>query len=182
MAFSAALTRIGKGDRLPPPTAFERGGLLTVLARILMLVACVPLLQPTGFCVCKARGFDRPSPVRESVEVQPQGHSAGKKTGCTCSECSPPGQGRITTTPAAPDLPVSPSPTDDHLPGCPASPGADSLKWVDPTPQIVTVLALPAPVTLPTAEPALSVLPPASPAARWSSSPPLYLSHCSLVI
>ncbi len=157
---------------------------MTVLARILMLVACVPLLQPTGFCVCKARGFggSSPVPVRETVEVQAPAHSAGKKAGCTCSDCSPPGKGRTTTTPAAPTPPVRPSPTDDHLPGCPASPGADSLKWVDPSPQLVTVLALPALVTLLTAEPTLTVPPAVPTSARWSSSPPLYLSHCSLVI
>lgn len=157
---------------------------MTVLARILMLVACGPLLQPTGYCVCKAGGFGGPSsvPVRESVEVQPQGHAAGKKAGCTCSECAPAGKGRITTTPTAPTPPAGPSPVKDHLPGCPASPGADSLKWVDPSPQLVTVLALPTLVTLLTAEPALTVPPPASTPARWSSSPPLYLSHCSLVI
>lgn len=157
---------------------------MTVLARILMLVACGPLLQPTGFCVCKAGGFDGPSsvPAQGAVEVQSHGHAADKKAGCTCSECAPVGKGRTTTSPAVPTPPGGPSPVKDHLPGCPASPGADSLKWVDPSPQLVTVLALPALVTLLTPEPALTVPPPASPAARWSSSPPLYLSHCSLVI
>lgn len=155
---------------------------MTVLARILMLVACGPLLQPAGFCVCKARGFDGSSPVREMVEVHPHGHLAGKKAGCTCSECAPAGKERTTKTPAAPTPPASPSPTDDHLPGCPASPGADSLKWVDPTPQLVTILALPAVVSLLPMEPALHVPLPPFPVAPWSSSPPLYLSHCSLVI
>ena len=158
---------------------------MTVLARILMLVACGPLLQPTGFCVCKAGGFGGPSsvPAQGAVEVQSHDHAAGKKAGCTCSECSPIGKGRITTTPTAPTPPAGPTPVKDHLPGCPASPGADSLKWVDPSPQLVTVLALPALDTLLTAEPALTVLPLAVPtSARWSSSPPLYLSHCSLVI
>ena len=155
---------------------------MTVVARILMLVACMPLLQPPGVCVCKAGGVDGPSPVQESVEVQPQGHSAGNRTGCTCSECAPVVKGRTaaTLTPSSP--PASPSPADDHLPGCPASPGADSLKWVDPSPHLVTVLALPVLVTLTITEPVLTVQPVVPASARWSSSPPLYLSHCSLVI
>lgn len=155
---------------------------MTVLARILMLVACVPLLQPTGFCVCKSDGWGRPSPVRGSVEVQADSHSAARKADCTCSHCAPSAKNRTAAIPSAPTPPAGPSPTDNHLPGCPASPGADSLKWVDPTPQVVTVLALPALVSLPTAEPALTAAPPTLPAARCSSFPPLYLSHCSLVI
>lgn len=159
-----------------------RGRLLTVLARILMLVACGPLLQPAGYCVCKADGFGGSSPVRGSVEVQPPDHAAGKKAGCTCSDCTSPGKSRITTTPTAPTPPAGPTPVKDHLPGCPASPGADSLKWVDPTPQVVTVLALPALVCLPAFNPALTAAAPTFPVVRWWSSPPLYLSHCSLVI
>lgn len=156
---------------------------MPVLARILMLVACGPLLQPTGYCVCKAGGFGGPSsvPVRGTSEV-PHNSSTGKKAGCTCSHCAAPAEGQPAGDPVAQTPPAKPSPADDHLPGCPASPGADSLKWVDPSPQVVVVLALLEVVVIHAAEPA-SVVPQAAPtSARYSSSPPLYLSHCSLVI
>jgi hypothetical protein len=138
-----------------------------------MLLACGPLLAPSGLCVCKAGRPGGAVAVRASVEVPPTAPKM-KRSGCTCCDSAPVAKSRST-------LPPKPSPTDDHLPGCPASPGADSLKWVEASPQVVVVQALLEIVAL-VAEPAPVVPRVSLTSARWSSSPPLYLSHCALVI
>jgi hypothetical protein len=156
---------------------------LAILARILMLVACVPLLQPTGFCVCKADWSGRTLPSQD-VRSQTNSLPAPQKTGC----CSQHTAKESTTTSATTESSVPaphpcPAPADDdHLPGCPASVGVDRFKWVEPVQSPAEALP-PAEVTaflhLEVAAPATRPIPP-SPNA--SSSPPLYLSHCSLVI
>ncbi len=67
------------------------------------------------------------------------------------------------------------------MPGCPASPGPDSLKWVEPAPQFVAVLALPA-ITLLIAEPTPAVATSVPNTSHRPTDPPLYLSHCALVL
>ena len=159
---------------------------MAVLVRVLMLVACVPLLFPTGFCVCKVSGSGGLSPLSSlnPVEARPDSPPIPRKVGC-CSRCAQSddssertSSSRLVNLPP----PASPPPVEDHVPGCPASPGADSLKWVDPTSQVVAVLALPAVVMFPVIEPAATAPLSSTPSNRWPSSPPLYLSHCSLVI
>jgi hypothetical protein len=139
-----------------------------------MLVACGPLLLPTGVCVCHAA--ERGGGPQALIVDPPSNPPAVRKNRC-CSKCV---TATVDTRPVA-VAPESPRPARDHLPGCPASPTADSLKWVDPTPHLTVVLALPV-VTLLTAEPAPSTVRPAPVPARRPSAPPLYLSHCALVI
>lgn len=140
---------------------------MPVLARLLMLVACVPLLQPTGFCACKLGGA-APTPPRQNTAATPP------KAGC-CShrhapECDD-------------DSAPRPAPADDrHLPGCPASVGVDHFKWAEPTEPVAAAplpVESPAPYCLPVTTPA-----PARPvtSANWPSSPPIYLAHCTLVV
>src|SRR6266545_3475883 len=74
---------------------------LLVIVRILMLAACLPLLLPTGFCLCK-------------LGLEP--HSTPPHAGDSTSDRE---------DPLAPD-------DDSHTPGCPASHGADQLKWIEP--------------------------------------------------
>ncbi|MCU0705200.1 MAG: hypothetical protein MUF18_14600, partial [Fimbriiglobus sp.] len=80
--------------------------------------------------------------------------------------------------------PPAPSPhDDDHAPGCPAATvGSDRLQWVEPTADTTPVTVLVAFVgvgVLP--QPGLC-RPPYRHAHVRSCSPPLYLTHCSLVI
>lgn len=156
---------------------------MSILARILMLVACVPLLQPPGFCVCKAGGPVRTS-SSQAVAGQSNTNLAPLKNGC-CTQ-------RNIQIAAKPDLSEHtepapqpcPAPADDnHMPGCPASPGVDRFKWVEPAQSVAQ--------TLPPLEAGtflhFEVVTPVTarsrpPAANWPSSPPIYLSHCSLVI
>jgi hypothetical protein len=157
--------------------------MLSILARFLMLVACVPLLQPTGFCVCKAGVPSRTSPSQDATG-QTDSRPALQKTGC----CSQRNAQDCHTKSDATEFPVSaphpcPAPADDdHLPGCPASVGVDRFKWVEPVQSFADALP-PVEVTaflpLEVAAPAANLIPPST---NSSSSPPLYLSHCSLVI
>jgi hypothetical protein len=139
-----------------------------------MILACGPLLLPTGVCVCHAA--ERGGRPQASAVDTPTNPPAVRKSRC-CSKCvTAPVDERPTAV-----APEAPRPADDHLPGCPASPAADSLKWVDPTPQLAAVLALPVAPLL-TAEPLPTPVQPSPVSVRWPSSPPLYLMHCALVI
>ena len=142
---------------------------LSILARVLMWMACLPLLQPTGLCICKGGGYTRAQPHQQA---DPD-HTTSAD--CSCRGCR---IGRDHTPPAR-----APARDDDsHIPGCPASPGVDRYKWADPTPSLHSPLP---PVALVTVLPDLSAAKPikfAACAVTWPSDPPLYLSHCTLVI
>lgn len=106
-----------------------------------MLAACLPLLLPTGFCLCKF-GLA----VHPQVFGDPPGHH------------------------------------DDHAPGCPGSHGADQLKWVEPP---GFAIAVPPLVEGDVVAPPLLTSVFVSPLDHdgpWPSAPPLFISHCALVI
>ncbi|MDB5309313.1 MAG: hypothetical protein JWO38_3515 [Gemmataceae bacterium] len=154
---------------------------MSILARVLMLVACVPLLQPTGFCLCKAGERGHPSPSgQEPVEAGHTGPAVLNETGC-CSHRHCTGDAAARSGEPAP--PPCPVPQDDsHTPGCPASAGVDRFKWVEPTaspvhllPPVEVVRGLPLEVVL-VSGPSITT------SANWASAPPLYLAHCTLVI
>ena len=158
---------------------------LAILVRILMLVACVPLLQPTGFCVCNAAGSgNTTSPSLEPTEARTHSPTAPHKIGC-CSHHDIDSEANK-SAPSDSDRPAPcPTPRDDdhHMPGCPASAGVDRYKWVEPVQSFAQTLpALDVGTFLPL-EFALPVAArPIPSAAVWPSSPPIYLTHCSLLI
>ena len=154
------------------------------LSRVLMLVACVPLLQPTGFCVCKAGEWQRASPHQEPIAVSSHVQVAAQKTGCCSQRCTTDEATETATTPTEPVPHPCPSPgDDDHMPGCPASVGVDRFKWVEPAQSIAQTLP---PLDVGTFLPLEVVQPvtvrPIPPAANLPLSLPIYLSHCALVI
>lgn len=158
--------------------------MLAIFARVLMLVACVPLLQPTGYCVCKAGEWRGTSLHRESVAATSHSPATAPKGGCCSQRHTADDADQSVSSPATPAPPPCPLPDDDrHLPGCPASAGVDRFKWVEPAQSVAQTLP---PVEVGTALPLESLVPAASrpvpPAAPWPSSPPIYLTHCSLVI
>lgn len=150
-----------------------------------MLAACGPLLLPTGFCTCKAGAADRVTHSGEKASTPAHTEIASShKTGCCSKHHSAPGVAK--SVPAPPDEPrqaPGPIPHDDHSPGCPAaSPVADRPHGSDPSPERTDIAdAAPlaggrlAPST--TARRATPVV-----GRNWPCSPPLYLSHCALVI
>ncbi|MFO0937560.1 MAG: hypothetical protein U0798_13700 [Gemmataceae bacterium] len=78
---------------------------------------------------------------------------------------------------------VPPAPVDDHVPGCPASIGADQFKWVEPAGTFAQAVLPAALVSWQSWEmDLLSVVRSIPSDAPPPSSSPLYVMHCSLVI
>ena len=149
-----------------------------------MLVACVPLLQPPGFCVCKAAGPGRvSSPWQGPAEARTPGSTPPQKVGC-CSHRDDASEATRTAPSFDPDRPAPcPTPDGDHLPGCPASAGVDRFKWVEPAQSFAQTLPPPdVGSSLPLEFVPPVAVRPVSPDADWPASPPIYLSHCSLVV
>lgn len=153
---------------------------LSILGRVLMLVACVPLLLPPGYCMCKAgdTGCTPPLTKAAGAITQPPSHKA---EGCSHRHVA-----QNNSTAEAPgdqpsQEPAAPTP-HDHNPGCPAaSPAVERLQWSEPTPG-ATVALLPATFVVIALAPTVVSRPTDPPGTHRPVSLPLYLSHCSLVI
>lgn len=145
-----------------------------------MLVACVPLLLPTGFCICKAGETSyTPSHVEAAGAITPQ--PSHKAEGCSHGHAAQNNRTAEAPGDQPPQEPVAPTP-HDHSPGCPAaSPAVERLQWSEPTPG-ATVALLPATFVVVALAPTVVSRPPAPPGSHRPVSLPLYLSHCSLVI
>lgn len=151
-----------------------------MLTQLLTLAACVPLLLPPGVCLCKAG--DRPRARAALAQARDAGPVAlldgpcCKKCQCAAPAATPSSHRGRHPTPR-------PAPTEDpHLPGCPASPAADASKWVEPTQTVANILPPLQIVAFLPVEVTVAARPPVPASANWPSSPPLYLSHCSLVV
>ncbi|QEL20372.1 hypothetical protein PX52LOC_07465 [Limnoglobus roseus] len=112
-----------------------------LLVRVLLLVACGPLLVPAGFCVCHA---DEPHPVGESQ--LPDSH-------------------------------------DDHQPDCPASAQVDAYQpSLSVQSSLIDPGLTPESLVFATLDVLKVVRPRLVPSDCHVPSPPLYVSHCALVI
>lgn len=154
-----------------------RSRILFIASRILMLAACLPLLQPSGFCICKAAVDTSLSTYR--VEQSLAKETPKPRKSCCCKHL----HDGDALAPAIPTVPTSPGPDDDsHSPGCPASSGIDRLNWVEPLAAFDSV-ASPIDVLSIVSIQTTSTLPCTVDAnGRWPASPPLFLLNCSLVI
>lgn len=152
---------------------------MATLARVLMLVACVPLLQPPGFCICKTAARARARAVTLAPVKAEAPHAPSSDCGCRqCKIGQPPTHSTESSEPSTP----TPTPDESHLPGCPASPGVDRFKWVEPVQSLVHDLPSVEVLTFLHIEVVGPAALPSRTPATWPSSPPFYLSHCSLVI
>lgn len=156
---------------------------MAILARLLMLVASVPLLFPPGYCICKSGGGERVGATGHGPVVAQRADSSARSPSGCCGNRNCAGDHERRTPAGESKSRPGPAPQDnDHMPGCPAAAGADASKWVEPSqtlahtlPPLVVVVVLPVDV-------AGRRRPPVATPTNWPSSPPLYLSHCSLVI
>ena len=147
---------------------------LQILARFLMLLACVPLLQPPGVCICKTGALDCVSTLGAKVELNENDDS--KPTCCNRHRTLD----RNSSIPTPQPRPVPPD--DSHQPGCPASAGVDRFKWVEPTATTVE-FTFSIELVARQAFEKLTVSVARFPIDSVShASPPLFLSHCSFVI
>jgi hypothetical protein len=132
--------------------------LTAFLAKLLTLVACLPLLLPTGVCLCDA-GLERCAKT-----------AAADSHDC-CSDCQD----------SDDDTPVQPAPCNEHLPACPAatpevSHWIKTVSWLtfDVVPTVVSQIAVPIDAGSSATTAHVS-------AAFWPSAPPRYVAHCSLL-
>lgn len=153
---------------------------MAILVRVLMLVACGPLLVPPGYCICKAGVTSCTPPLRESVEVRGT-ESISSHSTARCSHRHDAPKAAHDFTP--PGEPTPPAPHDDHAPGCPAATvGGERLQWVEPTADTTPVAVRAAFVGFVLVPEMGGCLPPDRHVVNRPCSPPLYLTHCSLVI
>lgn len=144
---------------------------MSIMVRFLMLVACLPLLLPSLFCICKADVEKRASQDHVRVDIVA---STQTIDGCSHHRCPKP----VPTDPHS-----APAPLEDHKPVCPfASAIVENLQWTEPTVTEIGVLNVADFAGVP-----LFSMTPARHSVDFSvgnsqSSPPLYLSHCSFVI
>ena len=116
---------------------------MDLLSRCLMLVACLPLLQPTGTCICRG-GELRFSKTSAKTTACPHLQHVSSKI--CCRQCSKTEQVQHSTSnlQTTKSKDPTPNPTDEqHLPGCPASTGADGLKWIEPTTMTAVFSSIP---------------------------------------
>lgn len=158
--------------------------MLSKLARFLMLVACVPLLQPPGLCTCEAgdSGTVTSHQEADAAEATVPSRSTSHET-AHCSHR----HAAQDTDPSADAGPGRRHPTparhDDHGPGCPAATaGVERLPWSELAPDPTSALPPTTCTGVRLAPATTRCRPVISPATHYPSALPFYLSHCSLVI
>ena len=148
---------------------------------LLLLAVGLPMLMPPGVCVCQFVPYEpggAAEPARTvDVSAALQDSADAQRCGCCRRDRS---SGGDFTHGAAPAKNPGPVP-GKHWPGCPAAIGAAPVKVAVPAP---TPFQPDAPACLFVAHTAEPRLPSVS--ADFTSTapaaPPLYLSHCTLLI
>ena len=153
-----------------------------VRAVVTFLVA-VPMLMPPGMCICQfaPTGMAAAGTRTIAARAPAVAHSSDAGRNCRCDSCreQAPALGGHEPTPAG--SPTHPQP-DRHSPGCPALLGDTPTKMAapaltlhldaDPVPSFVSAVVETSRVQGRDRDAAV----------RTDSSPPLFLSHCSLLI
>jgi hypothetical protein len=147
---------------------------LPILIRFLMLMACGPLLLPSGVCVCHAGERVRAT-TSEAAPVE-----VAKKPARCCQRCPSEVENPSVTSPPTEQHPTSPPTDGPHAPGCPASLSVDRVQQGVTAEQFVLTSPVVVWVISPVAVRGHDGSPVVPSVCRLSS--PLYLSHCSLVI
>lgn len=158
--------------------------------RALVLLLILPmLLMPPGVCICQfvSIGNATAAPVPTSPSHNPPvGQASDPLPGCTCDSCR-----RARTASAVPEgvddqptqLPEQPSApgSGKHWPGCPAAVGDLPLNAAAPPVKVQADFVVAASFFTPITE---TVVSPhrAAPFLSPTSSPPLFISHCTLLI
>ncbi len=152
------------------------------MARVLVLLLILPpLLMPPGMCICQFTPVANASPVSTipAERRSAASHTQSPKKDCACDSCRSRGAVAGHDNELPPREPVR-GPTE-HWPGCPAA--ADSL----PLSLVLPTLTLEADFTF-ASEFVTATGEVANPVARilplppQTASPPLFISHCSLLI
>lgn len=155
------------------------------MLRALVLFLTLPtLLMPPGMCVCQFISFPQSSNPR--VEPSPRStyasHPTNPRSDCRCDSClahtaSPPVGG---TDEHPTDGPSRHSP-GKHWPGCPAAVGAGPATVILPAVTVPADLDTRVGIFVPVVECVVSPLR-TTPVPSPALCPPLFISHCTLLI
>lgn len=156
---------------------------------VVSLLALLPMLMPPGMCVCQFLPAERAhaslAPVSPALPPVPV--HADARRDCSCDSCRERAATNVRDeaagrrTPPAHDPPSRPGPVE-HWPGCPAAIGAAPLTVALPSVTIHIHVDAPAPFTTPQVEPVSTHDRPLTRVMSPHASPPLFLSHCALLI
>lgn len=148
---------------------------------LVLLLILPPLLMPPSMCICQfvPVGKASPAPERRSVAS----HATSPRPDCNCYSCRSQAateHGKDDPTQKPTEEPFGPEP-GKHWPGCPAAVGSIPLSTTLPT--VTTQVDLGAMITLfcPAPE-TIALARRAAPVSRPAVSPPLFISHCTLLI
>jgi hypothetical protein len=155
--------------------------------RVLVLILMLPpMLMPPGMCICQFAPLGKASDAPLSASPgRPHavGNSTDPRPDCTCDSCR-----RARTTAAVPEGrddqpaggPSAPGP-GKHWPGCPAATGDAPLTTAIPTLTVQVDLSPAADTCIPVV---IAVVQSgrAAPVPSPVISPPLFITHCTLLI
>lgn len=154
--------------------------------RALVLLLILPmLLMPPGMCICQFVPIGNVSAA--SVPAPPDrhpsvGHDSDPRPDCTCDSCC---RARAAAVPERGDDQPTQPPSDPgpgkHLPGCPAAVGDVPLNAAVPPIKAQADLVATANFFTPITETLVS-RDRTQPVPSRTSSPPLFISHCTLLI
>lgn len=149
----------------------------------LAFLALLPTLMPPGMCICQFAPAIRVAPVSQSavnIEETASAHLANTKSRCSCDSC------RVQALPVA-EIPLAAAdgaPSQEpiqHAPGCPAAADAVPLTLLIQSATIPidasATLDFLSPIWLPSV-PTVCL----HSVALLQSAPPLFISHCALLI
>lgn len=156
-----------------------------MLRAVVLLLMLPSMLVPPGLCICRFVPIQATSLTSSPADRHlSTPHASNPRPDCSCDSC----HARKTSTAPAhgdnrpADEPVAPAPVK-HWPGCPAAADAAPLNMVVPVAAVPGDLLLTAaadfftPIDGVVASPAR-----ASAVPLPTTSPPLFISHCSLLI
>lgn len=159
-----------------------------MLRAVVTFLVSVPMLMPPGMCICQFAPTGKASAATWSEAArQPEVGHTSSRPDCRCDSCRelaataglPTGNEGNTSTPSDE---VPPSGPGKHAPGCPAALGAIPTKMVVSTVSIhldtnllVCFVSLAVGPTSSVGRSRECMSPPAA-------SPPLFISHCTLLI
>lgn len=158
-----------------------------MLRALVLLLMLPPMLMPPGMCICQfvpVGTASNPLPASSSRELSAS-HDASPRADCTCASCrSQTGSALPTGSDNQPtqsdDGPSRPGP-GKHWPGCPAAADAAPFNMVVPAVTVQADLVAAAGFFTPVEVAVVSPVRP-TPVPSPAHSPPLFISHCTLLI
>lgn len=152
---------------------------------LVTFLVALQMLMPPGMCICQFAPTGKGSAATRFESGQRQvSHTADSRADCRCESCRERPAARLPSDgedrPASPD--EAPSGPGKHAPGCPAAHGDVPTKTAASTTVTIPFDAHPLRFFSLAVVPAAPVGRAREGASRPAVSPPLFISHCTLLI